>query len=49
MAKTIKKKTKPKVSKPRANKYDEKLQIDGSFEDLVKELVIPATIAKKKY
>jgi hypothetical protein len=35
------KKTKPKKSKPRANKYDEKLQINGSFEDLVKALITP--------
>jgi hypothetical protein len=39
MAKAVKK----KASKPkkRASKYDEKLQINGSFEDLVKALVTP--------
>lgn len=44
MAKTTKK-TKPK--KPRANKYEEKLKINGSFEDLVKELANPAPAKKK--
>ena len=47
MAKAAKPK-KAKVSKPRASKYDTKLQINGSFEDLVKELVTPARPAKKK-
>lgn len=37
-----------KDAKPRANKYDEKLQIDGSFEDLVKTLITPKAPAKKK-
>lgn len=38
-----------KPKKTRANKYDEKLIINGSFEDLVKELVTPKTpILKKK-
>ena len=46
MAKAIKPKTKP--TKKRANKYDEKLIINGSFEDLVKELVTPKTPTKKK-
>ena len=43
MAKAAKKKaTKPdKATKERASKYDEKLQINGSFEDLVKALVTP--------
>lgn len=40
MAKSAKKKPE-KPSKPRANKYDEKLKINGSFEDLVKALVTP--------
>jgi len=39
---------KKKPTKPRANKYDEKLQINGSFEDLVKELVTPKKTVKKK-
>lgn len=44
---------KPKEKKPispkkRANKYDEKLTINGSFEDLVKELSTPASTTKKK-
>ena len=30
-----------KPKKERASKYDEKLKINGSFEDLVKELIIP--------
>lgn len=47
MAKAAKPK-KAKVSKPRANKYEEKLQINGSFEDLVKELITPANPTKKK-
>ncbi len=47
MAKTPAKKKKPKISKPRANKYDEKLVINGSFEDLVKELVTPLNNSKK--
>lgn len=39
-----------KLSKPkkRANKYDEKLQINGSFDELVKELVTPKLPLKKK-
>lgn len=41
------KKKQPKPTKHRANKYDEKLTINGSFEDLVKELVNP-NIPKKK-
>ena len=47
MAKAAKPK-KAKVSKPRASKYDEKLIINGSFEDLVKELVTPSISNKKK-
>ena len=35
-------KTKPsKPKKPRAAKYDEKLKINGTFEELVKELIVP--------
>lgn len=34
-----KKKAIPKPKKERANKYDEKLQVNGSFEELVKELI----------
>lgn len=41
-------KKKPKPTKQRANKYDEKLTINGSFEDLVKELITPASTPKKK-
>ena len=44
----IKKKAAKKPTKKRANKYDEKLQVNGSFEDLVKELVTPNKTAKKK-
>lgn len=39
---------KPKQpSKKRANKYEEKLVINGSFEDLVKELITPKHLPKK--
>jgi hypothetical protein len=44
----IKKKAAKKPTKKRANKYDEKLQVNGSFEDLVKELVTPNKTGKKK-
>ncbi len=47
MAKTVKKAAKPKPKK-RANKYEEKLQINGSFDELVKELVTPNLPLKKK-
>lgn len=47
MAKTTKTANKPKPKKQRATKYEEKLQINGSFEDLVKELITPKTPAKK--
>ena len=41
--------TKPaKKSKKRASKYDEKLKVNGSFENLVKELITPKPIDKKK-
>jgi hypothetical protein len=39
MAKVIKPKEKPK--KPRASKYEEKIVINGTFDELVKELIIP--------
>lgn len=42
------KKTAKKQPKPRANKYDEKLKINGSFEDLVKALVTPKQPIKNK-
>ena len=48
MVKTIKKVKPTKPSKPRASKYEEKLTINGSFEDLVKELATPAITPKKK-
>ena len=48
MAKTIKKVKPTNPSKPRASKYDEKLKVNGSFEDLVKELATPAITPKKK-
>ena len=47
MAKTAKKTKPKKPSKARANKYDEKLKINGSFEDLVKELANPAPAKNK--
>lgn len=47
MAQT-KKDSKPKKPKKRANKYEEKLQINGSFDELVKELVTPKLPLKKK-
>jgi hypothetical protein len=46
--KQTKKKQPTKPIKKRANKYEEKLQINGSFEDLVKELVTPNKTDKKK-
>lgn len=49
MAKAKKAAIRPKKeSKPRASKYDEKLIINGSFEDLVKELITPVVPTKKK-
>ena len=45
MAKAAKPK---KAAKKRASKYDEKLVINGSFEDLVKELITPKVPTKKK-
>ena len=44
MVKVVKPK---KPNKKRASKYDEKLVINGSFEQLVKELVTPKQSAKK--
>ena len=45
----IKKAIKPKKpTKKRASKYEEKLVINGSFEDLVKELITPKVPTKKK-
>ena len=45
MAKTPKKKaTKP--AKKRANKYDEKLKLNGSFEDVMKALITPKKSSK---
>ena len=45
----IKKAAKPKTTpKKRANKYEQKLQINGTFEQLVKELITPKSPAKKK-
>ena len=38
---TIKNKAAKKPTKKRATKYDEKLQVKGTFEDLVKELITP--------
>ncbi len=46
MAKAIKKK-KP-TPKKRASKYEEKLYLNGSFEDVMKELITPKSPAKKK-
>ena len=47
MAKTPKKKeTKP--IKKRADKYDEKLKVNASFEEIMKALVNPTQPAKKK-
>lgn len=38
------------VSKPskRANKYDEKLKVNASFEELAKALITPKSPIKKK-
>lgn len=49
MAKAKKPPVKKKVPpKKRTDKYDEKLQVNGSFEDLVKALVNPKEPTKKK-
>ena len=42
------KKTATPKPKKRANKYEEKLVLTGSFEDLVKELITPKPSPKKK-
>lgn len=47
MAKAIKKAV-PKTPKKRANKYEEKLTINGTFDELVKTLVTPIVPNKKK-
>ena len=45
----VNKKAKPtKPTKKRASKYEDKLSLNGSFEDLVKELITPTTPTKKK-
>lgn len=46
MAKAKKKADKP--AKKRADKYDEKLKINGSFEDLAKALITPRQPTKPK-
>jgi hypothetical protein len=38
----------PSKKSKRANKYEEKLQINGSFEDVMKALVTPKQPVKKK-
>lgn len=43
-----KKKTPPKKAKKRANKYEEKLKLNGSFEQLLGELINPKKPLKKK-
>ena len=47
MAKTPKK-TAKKTQKPRASKYDEKLKVNATFEELAKALVTPKQPVKKK-
>ena len=39
---------KPRKPKKRANKYDEKLTVNASFEELAKALVTPKHPIKKK-
>ena len=41
------KKKAAKPPKKRADKYEQKLTINGSFEELVKELITPKLITKK--
>lgn len=49
MAKTPKKAAAiPSKKSKRASKYEEKLQINGSFEDVMKALVNPRQPIKKK-
>jgi len=38
----------PSKKSQRANKYEEKLKINGSFEDVMKALVTPKQPIKKK-
>ena len=42
------KKKPQKPKKKRATKYDEKLKVKGTFEDLVKALVTPKNPTKNK-
>ena len=42
------KKTTTKKPKKRAEKYEEKLQINGTFDELLKELATPKEPIKKK-
>lgn len=42
------KKTTSKKPKKRADKYEEKLKLNGSFEDIIKALVTPKNPVKKK-
>jgi hypothetical protein len=42
-----KKTAKPKPKK-RANKYEEKLQLNGTFEEVMKVLITPKPSTKKK-
>ena len=46
MAKATKPKTKP--TKKRASKYEDKLILNGSFEDVIKELITPKPTPTKK-
>ena len=49
MAKTTKKAAAtPSKKSKRANKYEEKLKINGSFEDVMKALVTPKQATEKK-
>ena len=49
MPKTPKKKVAvPSKKSKRANKYEEKIHVNASFEDLVKALVTPKQPIKKK-
>ena len=47
MAKGKKKEIKKQPTKKRENKYEEKLKINGSFEDLVKALITPKEETQK--
>ena len=48
MAKAKQKKRAIPKPKKRANKYEEKLRINGSFEDVIKALISPKNPIKKK-